>query len=660
MASENQVPPDQIGIASSDRGDGGSPSLSTPSMLTSVASINATNTDDSASNFSLLQSGRHLHFIPTPKQYSAPWWSHFRILDPIHHPPQKPGDRYACCTWCGRSINFGKGLAGLKKHISSHEKDTDTAKTMLAETREKKRRLLLSLNATIKKTPLQRKQEVLEATVCWIVEENMPFNIVEKKSFRRMCTAIDPNAPKISLLAVRNEIKHLGDLCKQAIQKELFGRSFALTTDHWTSLNNETYGALTAHYVDDFRMKRCVLHFEVHHGTTTGDALFENLENFFESYQFDLTLVVSVTTDTTGNMNTFGRRLAERGVVHLYCVDHNLHLNAKLAFDGTNLPDSDDAMKAARSQVEYFNSSTQALEKLMQMQTTTRIGETSIKVLQDVKTRWWSTWRMIDRLLTLTPTIDALIASRQVNVTALTHTQRKVLAEVEHMLRPMAKAQKGLEGDTYPTLSMVPYCVWKIREALKAKAHANDDDDISVSTRHLAEKMLDDFIRNRYGHGSSVFHDNYVLGNLQRYVSLHKIVLVATFLDPRFKNLHPFIPQADKRKIYDCVLGLMMNQSQGTQQGAKDDELQDTNDKKNDVMPDASFYADLDDTHHDVPLRSFGTNFEIRSSKHSESHSKHLQFHSNVVQYISKVMRNDSINSYSMKLCRYRLTMTLF
>jgi hypothetical protein len=40
----------------------------------------------------------------------------------------------------------------------------------------------------------------------------------------------------------------------------------------------------------------------------------------------------------------------------------------------------------------------------------------------------------------------------------------------------------------------------------------------------------------------------------------------------------------------------MKNESQGIQPGANDDEIQETNEKKSDVMPDAIFYADLDES----------------------------------------------------------------
>jgi hypothetical protein len=501
----------------------------------------------------------NFHCLAIPRSYKSDVWELFRPLDPQHHPPKNKGDKFALCTLCNSVINYGKGTTGLSKHMNSHEKNSVDAEKMMATKRRNKRSLYAQLNAVPKQTPEQKRQTFLEATVCWVVEENVPLNMVEKDSFRRLCKTIDSSVPILSQRSVREEIKNLGDICKQSVQKELDGHFFALTTDHWTSKNNETYGALTAHYISNYELKRCVLHFEIHHGTTSGESLFSNLMQVFESYNFDLSYVLSVTTDTTGNMNTFGRRLAEHGITHLYCIDHNLHLNAKIAFDDTNLPGSENAMKAARSQVQFFNASTQALDKLMNMQQTTRHGEKSLKLLQDVQTRWWSTWKMLNRLLILTPTIEALIASGQVSTSSLTSHQKQVLTEVEHLLSPVAKAQKTLEGDKYPTISFVPFFVWKLREHLKSQCTAPLVDQLLPSTRHLANKMFVDFVNNRYGDGSTVFNDRYVLGNLQRYISLHKIVLVATFLDPRFKSLHPFVPNADRDKVHQHVLSLMNN-----------------------------------------------------------------------------------------------------
>ncbi len=80
----------------------------------------------------------------------------------------------------------------------------------------------------------------------------------------------------------------------------------------------------------------------------------------------------------------------------------------------------------------------------------------------------------------------------RVNTIPLTPFQKQVLVEVENMLAPIAKIQRSLEGDKYPTISYVPFYVWKTRETLKARAQATDADNLSFSVRQLVQKMLDD------------------------------------------------------------------------------------------------------------------------------------------------------------------------
>jgi hypothetical protein len=171
--------------------------------------------------------------------------------------------------------------------------------------------------------------------------------------------------PDFDAKAIRKEVMLLGDVCKTAVKEELKGKYFAVTTDHWTSNNNESYACLTAHYIENGEMKRCVLAFDVFHGTTVGERLGEDFIEKFESFGFDLKYVIAVVMDTTGNMNTFGEHLARKGVVHLYCVDHNLQRTALLAYKDENLPNSQNAMSHARELVGYFTKSTQAMEKIL-------------------------------------------------------------------------------------------------------------------------------------------------------------------------------------------------------------------------------------------------------------------------------------------------------
>ena len=82
----------------------------------------------------------------------------------------------------------------------------------------------------------KRKEEiVLAATTAWIVEENQPLNAISKKSFWFMVKTIDKSCPVMTRENVQDDIMYLGTICWKAIQRELKGKHFSLTTDHWTS-----------------------------------------------------------------------------------------------------------------------------------------------------------------------------------------------------------------------------------------------------------------------------------------------------------------------------------------------------------------------------------------------------------------------------------------
>ena len=80
-------------------------------------------------------------------------------------------------------------------------------------------------------------------------------------------------------------------------------------------------------------------------------------------------------------------------------------------------------MKSARSLIEHFSSSTQASDKLLAMQKTISPSEVPKKLIQDVTTRWWSTWHLLKKLGEISAPIDALIDSDQVQVINLTAVQ---------------------------------------------------------------------------------------------------------------------------------------------------------------------------------------------------------------------------------------------
>ena len=305
--------------------------------------------------------------IGPPANLTSKWWNNFLIF----HPNHRDKSQIAKCRHCGKEVNYKNGSSGLKTHTMTHKHEIESIKVQFQNERNrKKRKFTNKLGATKKKSPEHRERDILDATVAWVVEENLAINVTAKKSFRRMIDQIDKQCPKFDARTIRSETEDLGEVCKEAVKLELKGKYISITTDHWTSKKTENYAVLTAHWIEGGNFKNSVLHFEHHRGRTKGTDLGREFSKIFDDYGFDLSYIVAVVTDTTGNMNTFGCYLQSKGVIHLYCVDHNIRLCAKLAYQDKNIPHSENVMKSARSLIEHFSSSTQASDKLMLMQKT--------------------------------------------------------------------------------------------------------------------------------------------------------------------------------------------------------------------------------------------------------------------------------------------------
>ena len=70
-----------------------------------------------------------------------------------------------------------------------------------------------------------------------------------------------------------------------------------------------------------------------------------------------------------------------------------------------NIQGAFECMKSARTLVGHFNSSSQASCDLLDVQN--RV--TPLTIIQDVATRWWSTYMMVSRLIELKDSFQALV-----------------------------------------------------------------------------------------------------------------------------------------------------------------------------------------------------------------------------------------------------------
>ena len=113
---------------------------------------------------------------------------------------------------------------------------------------------------------------------------------------------------------------------RATFKKELKGKYFALTYDHWSSLAGTNYLGVTVHYINDnWMLKSFTLSCGEHTGASKADDILRELRSAWTVYDLPAHYMVGVVTDTAPVMGSFGRQLP-LNVPHFYCVDHVLEL----------------------------------------------------------------------------------------------------------------------------------------------------------------------------------------------------------------------------------------------------------------------------------------------------------------------------------------------
>ena len=201
------------------------------------------------------------------------------------------------------------------------------------------------------------------------------------------------------------------------------------------------------------------------------------------------------------------------------------------------------AMAKLRAMIGYFEHSTQATAKLLNAQATSDSpeykGKKPRKLLQDVVTRWWSTFRALRRARLLRRIIQSLHALQEIDCILPTDDEWTILHQTEISLEPMAYFQELLEGEKYVTSSQVPIAVFQVRRRFLA---VTQNEETVQPVKDLTNKLLDDFDK-RYmptsdASGSKLrFNWGASVGRANRYNTIHHYFFVAAFLDPRVKMM---------------------------------------------------------------------------------------------------------------------------
>jgi len=492
-----------------------------------------------------------------------PVWKYFA---PLHASAQDYKCNTFVCLMCrNQGVNYtvklGNGTSlsptGLKNHLrSNHREDYDQLIRIQIDGEKGKEELTKPSIMGHLQPKTDIKVEFKNRYCRWIVEDNQKFNIGASENFRRMIGTFSSRVT----IPNRNELlSHLDEKKEctvQVIKDMILDKTFSITVDHWTSMANENYGAITLHFIYQFELRTIILSFMKHQGGCSGEELANQLYTSLNSWGLDVkNNLVAIVSDSCSNMNKLGMIAChDHDVQHHYCADHILHLTALKAFASDTCIEP---LKALKALVNFINSSPQSNAKLADCQKKISPGKRPLKMLNEVKTRWWSTYTMIQRAMRLQ---QALMMMKRNEVVTRQQSRRQLplskleqlcleehdfdtLGFLEELLAPFADAQRCLEGEKYVNISLVVLVIKKLQSALIGAYAASEHEP---QLQRVVEDMMNDF-NERWGEEITYSSDvARVSGNRQK--GIPKYAYWGALLDPRTKKQTLALLDADERR----------------------------------------------------------------------------------------------------------------
>lgn len=381
-----------------------------------------------------------------------------------------------------------------------------------------------------KKVSITQKKKIDQNLLKMFIQDFQPFSIVEDSGFKAFVNALNPSydLPSRKLIA-NNFIPAAYEACKTKVANKIKKVvRVCLTTDCWSSSNNDSYLALTAHFINDsFQLESILLDCLPIEGSHTSKNLAETIKKITDSYGLSDKILIVVSDNAANIVGAIN----ELNWKHFGCYAHTINLIVHNALETVQ-----DLQEKARLIVTFFKRSNLATEKLMKFQRD--CGSNSPKkLIQDVPTRWNATFLMLQRLVLLQDAVKTSLALSEKDALNLTSNEWKKCSELVEVLEPFESITREMSGERFLTGSQIIVLTAGIAHVCSILMKKSYHSDILTVVADL-QKGISTRLKN---------------------IEHSKTVGVCTFLDPRFKQ-HAFTSQTTMESIKDTVIKLVVQE----------------------------------------------------------------------------------------------------
>ena len=423
-----------------------------------------------------------------------------------------------------------------KYHPAEHEelmkddKDCDESESThssMPATRKEPIQLTID-GALARSTPYSatsaKHKELVDATANFMTKTLQPLHIIDEPSFRYLMLRAEPRFKLPHRTHFTDKvIPEKYEKVRLEVMEQLESvENCTITTDLWTATyQNRSYISFTVHFVDsNFKLQsHCLQTLEV-----TSDHSANSLKEVLTSLLQSWKITGKVCGAITDNASNITNAIELLGVEHFPCIAHTLQLSIKR---GLEVPKVQHILGRCKKLVEHFKKSTKETYQLHEKQEMLKLPQH--KLIQACITRWGSTLNMLQRLMEQQAAIAAVLMSGKVRHLMPESDEWVIIEELVDILKPFHHATEVLSAEKYPTFSTVKPLLYKLLE--KALQVNNGD----TNTIKEVKKAIKNDLGSRY-----------------QSTSTQKLMNIATYLDPRYKDL-PFLDDIAKQYMIDDV-----------------------------------------------------------------------------------------------------------
>lgn len=394
----------------------------------------------------------------------------------------------------------------------------------------------------------ERTEEIDQALVKMIIINQLPLSFVSSAGFKQFMNVVERCYAIPREDVAKKRLRLIYDNVKAQVVSELAAAtSVSWTSDCWSSRAHDSYITIVVHVLDsEWTPKSFTLTTEEMEERHTADNLAARMTSIMLEFSLENKVTAVVTDNLQSAVNAVKALENVEENIGLTCAAHSLQLAVSKALGLTQVQEV--CEKASRI-VRYFHQSNLASHALENMQK--RLEMNTRKLIQSCRTRWNSTYEMLNRLLgNRNPTVNVL-ADRSIVPAATAHKLEFLecdWAAVESLvglLKPLQVATTVLCGENGSPVSMVRPVINSLLE--KHMAACDTDNELMTQFKCVVSEELKARFAMAWDPLTSV-------------VSARQI---ASCLDPRYKDLQAENPLA-RHVIRNHVRNKVLNPSSNT------------------------------------------------------------------------------------------------